>query len=106
MRFTEANLGLVHMVTRHFASRSGVNEADVFQEACLGLMVAIARFDHRRGFRFATYALFWIRAYAGTATAGMLGDLNLPTSRATQLRIRTRRRGGAHPDVGAGGHHP
>lgn len=86
VRFTEANLGLAHMVSRQFASRSGVNEADIFQEACLGLMVAIARFDHRRGFRFATYGLIWIRAYAGAATAGMLGDLNLPASRATQLR--------------------
>ena len=85
-RFTEANLGLVGMVARQFATRSGVNQADVFQEACLGLLVAVTRFDFRRGFRFATYALYWIRAYAGAATARMLGDLNLPTSRATQLR--------------------
>lgn len=85
-RFTEANLGLVGMVARQFATRSGVNHADVFQEACLGLLVAVTRFDFRRGFRFATYALYWIRAYAGAATARMLGDLNLPTSRATQLR--------------------
>ncbi len=85
-RFVEANLGLVHMVSRQLAGRSGVNESDIFQEACLGLMVAVGRYDHRRGFRFATYALFWIRAYAGAAAAGMLGELNLPTSRATQLR--------------------
>ena len=84
-RFAEADLGLVGMVARQFATRSGVNQADVFQEACLGLLVAVTRFDFR-GFRFATYALYWIRAYAGAATARMLGDLNLPTSRATQLR--------------------
>lgn len=86
LRFTEANLGLVRMVSRQLALRSGVAEADVFQEACLGLLLAVRRFDCRRGFRFATYALFWIRAFAGSATARMLGDLNLPTSRAAQLR--------------------
>ncbi len=85
-RFVEANLGLVRMVAHQLAGRSGTSEPDVFQEACLGLLVAVHRFDHRRGFRFATYALFWIRAYAGVATAGALGDLNLPTSRAAQLR--------------------
>ena len=86
LRFAEANLGLARMVSRQLAQRSGVAEADVFQEACLGLLLAVRRFDCRRGFRFATYALFWIRAFAGSATARMLGDLNLPTSRATQLR--------------------
>ncbi len=86
LRFTEANLGLVRMVSRQLATRSGVAEEDVFQEACLGLLLAVRRFDCRRGFRFATYALFWIRAFAGAATARMLGDLNLPTSRAAQLR--------------------
>jgi len=85
-RFTEANLRLVRMVSHQFAARSGANEADVFQEGCLGLLTAVMRFDHRRALRFATYALFWIRAYAGSAAARMLGDLNLPTSRATQLR--------------------
>ena len=85
-RFIEANLRLVRMVSHQFAARSGANEADVFQEGCLGLLTAVMRFDHQRGLRFATYALFWIRAYAGSATARMLGDLNLPTSRATQLR--------------------
>lgn len=86
LRFVEANLGLAKMVSRQLAMRSGVAEVDVFQEACLGLLLAVRRFDCRRGFRFATYSLFWIRARAGAATAGMLGDLNLPTSRATQLR--------------------
>lgn len=85
-RFTEANLGLAGMVTRHLALRSGGNSAEIFQEACVGLLVAVMRFDCRRGFRFATYALFWVRAYAGATAARTHGDQNLPTSRATQLR--------------------
>jgi DNA-directed RNA polymerase sigma subunit (sigma70/sigma32) len=39
-----------------------------------------------RGYRFSTYALYWIRAFVGAATAKHLGAMNLPTSRAEQLR--------------------
>jgi RNA polymerase primary sigma factor len=85
-RFIRANLRLVWMVTRQFAVRGRLPEADLFQEGCLGLITAVARFDHTRGFRFSTYALFWIRAYVGGAAARQLGAINLPTSRAEQLR--------------------
>ena len=85
-RFIGANLGLVWMVARQFAVRGRLPEADLFQEGCLGLITAVARFDHTRGFRFSTYALFWIRAYVGGAAARQLGAMNLPTSRAEQLR--------------------
>ena len=83
-RFIAANLRLVPLVTRSF-SRSGAG-ADLFQEGCLGLMIAVDRYDCRRGCRFATYALLWIRAFTGAASARQLGTLNLPTSRASQLR--------------------
>ncbi|HYI56908.1 MAG TPA: sigma-70 family RNA polymerase sigma factor [Microlunatus sp.] len=85
-RYVQANLRLVSMVANQAGARAGLADADLFQEGCLGLMTAVDRYDHRRGCRFATYALLWIRAYVGAATAGMLGTMNLPTSRATQLR--------------------
>lgn len=85
-RFVRANLRLVAMVASQAAARSRLPEADLFQEGCLGLMVALQRFDHRRGYTFATYALFWIRSYVGASSARQLGALNLPTSRAEQLR--------------------
>jgi RNA polymerase primary sigma factor/RNA polymerase nonessential primary-like sigma factor len=85
-RFITANLRLVRMVARQIAIRSDLSEADLFQQGCLGLITAVARFDHTRGFRFSTYALFWIRAYVGGSAARHLGALNLPTSRAEQLR--------------------
>jgi RNA polymerase primary sigma factor/RNA polymerase nonessential primary-like sigma factor len=84
-RFIRANLRLVGMVSRQFAGR-GVSQADLFQEGCLGLIVAVERFDYARGYRFSTYALFWIRAYIGAAAARQFGAMNLPTSRAEQLR--------------------
>ena len=85
-RFIRANLRLVAMVARAAGARANLTHADLFQEGCLGLIVAVERFDHRRGLRFSTYALFWIRAYVNAATAGHLGELNLPTKRAEQLR--------------------
>lgn len=85
-RYVEANLRLVAMVARRTAAQVGLAEADLFQEGCLGLLIAVDRFDCRRGCRFATYALPWIRALVRAASAQMLGTLNLPTSRASQLR--------------------
>ena len=85
-RFVEANLRLVAMVAGQQAARAGLSEPDLFQEGCLGLMHAVARFDWRRGCRFSTYALYWVRAHVGAATAGLLGGLNLSGSRAAQLR--------------------
>ncbi|MDX6323177.1 MAG: polymerase primary sigma factor [Propionibacteriaceae bacterium] len=85
-RYIKANLRLVASVSRPAAARSGLSENDLFQEGCLGLIQAVARFDCRRGHRFSTYALFWIRAFVGAATASRLGALNLPTGRAEKLR--------------------
>jgi RNA polymerase primary sigma factor len=85
-RFIKANLGLVGMITRQHAARSQLPEAELFQEGCVGLITAVERFDYARGHRFSTYGLFWIRAYVNAATARLLGAMNLPTSRAEQLR--------------------
>jgi RNA polymerase primary sigma factor len=85
-RFIQANLGLVGMVSRQFAARCQLPDVELFQEGCLGLITAVERFDHARGYRFSTYALYWIRAFVGAAAAKHLGAMNLPTSRAEQLR--------------------
>jgi RNA polymerase primary sigma factor len=85
-RFVQANLRLVSMVAGQFASRVGYGRAELFQEGCVGLLLAIERFDHRRGCRFATYALHWIRALIGAASARSRGAADLPASRAEELR--------------------
>ncbi len=85
-RFVRANLPLVRMVARQYTGRGGVGYADLVQEGCLGLIIAVERFDYARGHRFSTYALFWVRAFIQTSTARQFGDLNLPASRSESLR--------------------
>jgi RNA polymerase sigma factor (sigma-70 family) len=58
--FIEANLGLVITMARRYAGR-GVPMADLVQEGTLGLAKAVDRFDHSKGYKFSTYATFWIR---------------------------------------------
>lgn len=86
-RFVRANLRLAASHARQAAARSRLPESDLFQEGCLGLICAVERFDFRRGFRFSTYASFWVHAYVNAATASAFGGLNLPASRASQLRL-------------------
>ena len=84
--FAAANLGLVRRVVAGFA-RSGDSRSDLFQEGCLGLMVAVERFDHCRGVRFSTYGAFWIRAFVSAAAARQTGSMTLPVGRLDQLRV-------------------
>ena len=86
-RFILANVGLVRMVAGQYAARSRLSKAELFQEGCVGLVTAVERFDHAREVRFSTYGLFWIRAYISALTARQLGALNLPATRAEQLRV-------------------
>ncbi len=85
-RFVHANLRLVSLVAGQFASRVGYGEPELFQEGCVGLLLAIQRYDHTRGCRFATYALFWIRAVVGAASARSRGAADLPARTAEELR--------------------
>ncbi len=56
----QANLRLVVSVARKFINR-GVSLSDLVQEGNIGLMKAVERYDHTRGFKFSTYATWWIR---------------------------------------------
>jgi len=68
-RMIESNLGLVHAVARTFRA-SGVPSADLVQEGTIGLVRAVELFDHRRGHKFSTYAVWWIRRSMRDAIAG------------------------------------
>lgn len=86
-RMIEANYRLVAHVAHQIARRTGLDADELFQEGVLGLIEAIRRFDFRRGVRFATYALPWIRLYVSDAAASRCGSINLPAGSAKE-RIR------------------
>ncbi len=60
-RFVEANLKLVLSRVRGYYTGNAMDEMDLVQEGCQGLMQAVRRFDYARGFRFSTYAVWWIK---------------------------------------------
>src|SRR3954447_11355274 len=62
------NLRLVHALAARYRGR-GVPIEDLVQEGTLGLMRAVERFDHRRGLKFSTYAVWWIRRSVSDAAA-------------------------------------
>src|ERR687893_1438886 len=67
-RLVEANLRLVVHVAKRFQREDhGLTLPDLVQEGTLGLLRAVEKFDHRRGFRFSTYAVIWIRQAIGRA---------------------------------------
>jgi RNA polymerase primary sigma factor len=77
-RMIEANLRLVVSIARHYNCR-GMTFEDVVQEGILGLMSAINKFDPSKGFRFSTYATYWIRQAIVRAIEKQSRMIRLPT---------------------------
>lgn len=76
-RFVRANLRLVVSVARNF-HHYRIPFIDLIQEGNVGLMKAVHRFDHRRGFRFSTYAHWWIRQSIERAIINKGSQVRLP----------------------------
>lgn len=77
-RFVEANLRLVVANARRYAG-AGIDMLDLIQEGNLGLMRAVEKFDWRRGFKFSTYATWWIRQAMQRARATLAETIRIPT---------------------------
>lgn len=91
--FVKANLRLVVTIARRF-DRGGMPLPDLIQEGNIGLMKAVDRFDPDRGFRFSTYAAWWIRHAVGRSLAVKARTVRLPVHVIeTQQKLRKVRRG-------------
>lgn len=76
-RFVEANLRLVVANARRYAGND-IEMVDLIQEGNLGLMTAVEKFDWRKGFKFSTYATWWIRQAMQRARANLGDTIRLP----------------------------
>ena len=80
-RFIRANLRLVVSVARRYPLPPGMELLDLIQEGNLGLEHAVDKFDWRKGFKFSTYATFWIRQAIGRALDQKASLVRLPGDR-------------------------